>query len=145
MINLAILTFVFSLGASTAYALPDEYDQSSSNDEVIENRINILATFETHDYESWKKSVDLGSADLAIFSKSAFDKFMKARELARQGKYSQALKLMDELEVFLKQSGNVGLDVISKRIKSERIAYGVSGGIENVRNELKNRIIRSIG
>ena len=101
IINLAILTFLLSAGATTAYANPDEYNDNSDTD--IYKRARVLETFENGDYAAWKRTMRRQGGYIDFVNKEQFDKFIQARKLARSGKYSEAVVLGEELEIEIKK------------------------------------------
>ncbi len=74
---------------------------SAEESEEIEE---ILETFENDDYEAWKKITGENKAVTKIINKKKFEKFIQARQLARQGNYDQALKLTEQLKEEIKQA-----------------------------------------
>jgi len=108
IINLAILTFLLSSGATAAYAFPDEYNIGGDFDSSEGAR--VLETFEDGDYRAWKKIVSRHNIFADYIDTDKFSKFIKARELARGGEYSEALVLIKELENEIEKIEKIVLD-----------------------------------
>ncbi|MCK5416656.1 hypothetical protein KAI92_04480 [Candidatus Parcubacteria bacterium] len=93
---LAILTFVLTTGVSTAYANSSEYEQLRKCSDLAEKRILILEAFEKKDYKLWKKII--GNNPISeVVTVDMFEKFIDARELARNGNYNKSFNLSCEL------------------------------------------------
>lgn len=107
-LNLAILTFLISAGSTSAY---DHFGESKNN-KVKKNYSAemVLETFENNDYLSWKKLVGANSSIAKVITKDRFEKFTSTRELARSGKYDEALKSSVELGEELKGVINIFTD-----------------------------------
>lgn len=84
---LAVLTLVLTAGITTAYASEYEYDENLSK-----KRTSVLSAFENNDYDSWKEIIH-GSSISKIVTKERFEQFIKARNLARSGKYDESFEL----------------------------------------------------
>ena len=122
IINLAILTFLLSSGATAAYAFPDEYNIGGDFDSSEGAR--VLETFEDGDYSAWKKTVKHRGVLADYIDRDKFNKFIKTRELARNGKYSEALELSGELEKEIEQ--------IEKTVMNEQKNLAVSKKINSI-------------
>jgi len=96
-IIIAMLTLVMSSNISAVYASPAETEQLISNF-FQEEWEDFLETFEDDDYNKWKKIVGENSKIVKIITREKFAQFIKARELARQGKYEESISLADELK-----------------------------------------------
>ena len=121
IINLSILTFLLSSGATTAYAIPNEYSDASNFDSNEEAR--VLETFEDGDYSAWKKIISRQNILADYIDSGKFNKFIKARELARGGKYSEALVLIGELKNEIAQIEKIAMtekndDKLYKKVNS---------------------------
>ncbi len=104
-VNLAILTYILSAGVTTAYAMPQEY-----NDDKEIKRSIILKAFDSGDYKLWKTIVGEESLIIDNIGRDSFMQFVKARNLARQGKYDDALLKTNELGKRLKLDSRLSLE-----------------------------------
>ena len=103
-VTIAILTLVISANISAIHASPLEAERMLNSSFQRGSDRDILETFEEGDYEKWKKKVGLNSRIASIVTKEKFNDFIKARRLAREGKYEEAIRLADELKKEIKRS-----------------------------------------
>jgi len=99
---IAVLTITMSSNISAVYASPVETEQMMRSF-FQEEKSDILETFEDEDYEKWKKTVGESSKIAKVITKDKFAAFIKARALARQGRYEEAVKIADGLRKEIKQ------------------------------------------
>lgn len=100
IVAIAVLNFIFSAGITTSQvnAASDTFEGQSQDTEKAEL---ILESFEEGSYETWRKLVDSDSKIVHKIKKDDFYEFIKARNLARQGRYQEALDLYEDLKIKL--------------------------------------------
>ncbi len=96
---MAVLTFVFSAGLSGVQATTT-YNVINQQ-EGADRAMLIMKSLEIGNYETWLKLVNPNSRLAKSINEEDFNEFMKARDLARQGKYKEALLLYEDLKLKL--------------------------------------------
>lgn len=110
-ITLAILTSILTSGIASAYAYDGKYQKNRKRKNVsIEKQEKILETFENGDYFAWREMVGEKSDIVQVVTKDQFDKFVKARDLARSTNYDEALAISRELGADLEKEAEKILD-----------------------------------
>lgn len=94
--TISLLTVMFLAGQGVEaqkemQALTDIYGSNEKN-------ITLLQTFEDSDYVKWKQLIGANRKIAKAVSRSDFEEFIKARTLARAGKYENALELAKNLQ-----------------------------------------------
>lgn len=107
-INIAFLTMILSTGMTNNYISTFNPDFSSDSDSNVTNQENtkyankkqekILNTFETGDYQAWKKIVGQNNKINNVINEFSFQRFVAARVAARNGEYNKALIITEELK-----------------------------------------------
>jgi len=101
-IMIAVLTLIMSANIDAVYAGPAEAEIMMQNF-FQEKREDFLETFEDSNYEKWKYMVGKNSAIAKIINQDKFNQFIKARILARQGKYEESVKIASALKQDIKR------------------------------------------
>lgn len=99
IVTIAVLTFVFSAGMSNVQAqtdviMPDEIGNERRAEYILES-------LEESDYDNWKRFVNPNSKLAQKVTRDVFQKFTHARELARQGRYDEALLECERVAPYL--------------------------------------------
>jgi hypothetical protein len=100
IVAMAVLTFVFSAGLSSVQAMVAK-GMAEELLRDVERAELILESIEYGSYESWRKLVNNNSKIAKKVCEEDFNEFVRARKLARQGKYEEALNLCDDLKAKL--------------------------------------------
>lgn len=107
-INIAFLTMFLSIGLTSNYLTNFNPDSEMDFDVNLNNKGSekysqerqekILNAFENNDYQAWKKIIGQNNKINNIINESSFQRFVLARTAARNGEYSKALRITEELK-----------------------------------------------
>lgn len=95
--TLAVVTIILSTGISSAYADSNEYVNYKKGGKLAEQQMAILEAFENEDYKAWKLIIGENSLIAKEVGHELFSDFIKARKLARNGSYDEALSILNEI------------------------------------------------
>lgn len=102
-LNIAILTMILSSGltsrtislARADLDLDTEIIQTESSNEQKEK---IIIAFENNDFETWQKLIGSRNQLGKIIDENGFNKFIEARNAARDGNYEEAISITESLK-----------------------------------------------
>lgn len=107
-INIAFLTMFLSIGLTSNYLANFNSDSDTDFNFNLNNKRGekysqerqekILNAFENNDYQAWKKIIGQNNKINNIINESSFQRFVLARTAARNGEYSKALRITEELK-----------------------------------------------
>jgi len=106
-VSLAVLTLIAISGLSAVYASPGEVEITMQNLYSRQESEAALEAIEEADYDAWKKLAGKNNPVAKIITREKFKKFTRARALARQGNYNQAIKLTNKLQAEIKQEAEL--------------------------------------
>lgn len=94
-IAMAVLTFVFSVGVANANAGAMRRVANKDNARRAEM---ALESIEASDYETWRRLINPNSKLARQIDEMDFKEFVRARNLARQGRYQEAVEIYEKLK-----------------------------------------------
>ncbi len=95
IVAMAVLTFIFSVGVSGANAGAAARMANRNNARRAEM---TLKSIEANDYDAWRRLVNPNSRLARQISEGDFREFSRARKLARQGRYQEAIEIYERLK-----------------------------------------------
>lgn len=104
--NIAFLTMFLTAGIMNSYLAnldqDSDLDLNAGNRKTAkfsqERQEKLLNTFETSDYQTWKKLIGENNKINNVIDESAFKDFVVARMAARNGQYDKAIRITEELK-----------------------------------------------
>ncbi len=105
-INIAILTMMLTVGLTNnvlASFNADNTDIDYEQRNQITSQLNakqekIINTLEKKDYLSWVKLVGKNNKITKVIDEGSFQKFIEARDAARNGFYDESIKITENLK-----------------------------------------------
>lgn len=107
-ISIAFLTIIFTSGICAGYI---DMQEKRINRKNLTRQEAILETFESNNFQAWKKLMAKEGSICQVIEQEDFSNFVSAREAARSGEYDKAIVMAQNIEMIIKNK--MGLNLLA--------------------------------